>query len=199
MAGKRRDGSRLMAAVHTDIVGYSRLFAQDDIGTIARLRHLHRCLMAPAIRRHRAHLVQTAGDAMLIIFDSVSQAIRCAVAIQHELAIENSLWPDDRQMQLRMGVDLGDIVVDGPVLHGDGVIVAARLQAICPPGGVCISRAVHDRGGERLGLRSEALGSLMLKNVARPVDAFVLWPSPHETATAKLIGCESGTFATAST
>jgi len=104
------------------------------------------------------------------------------------LALENALWPHDRQMLLRVGVDLGDVIVDGAVLHGDGVIIAARLQAACPPGGVCVSRAVHDRGGDRLGLPTEALGLLTLKNVAQPVEAFVLWPSPDEMATAKVIG-----------
>ena len=169
--------SRLLAAVHTDVVGYSRLFALDDIGTVARLRDLRRTLFVPAIRRHRGQLVQTAGDSMLITFDSVTQAVRCAVAIQDELHARNQRWPTDLQIHLRIGVDLGDIIADGTDFHGDGVIVAARLQAICPPGGVCVSRAVHDRGADRLGLILEALGSLWLKNVERPVEAFVLWPA----------------------
>ncbi len=176
-ADRKPSTSRLMAAVHTDVVGYSRLFALDDVETIARLREVRRSLIAPAIRRHDARLVQTSGDEMLITFDSVAQAVKCAVTIQHELATENALWPHDRQMQLRVGVDLGDVTVDETVLHGDGVIIAARLQAICPPGGVCVSRAVHERGGNRLGLPFEALGQLALKNVAQPVEAFVLWPA----------------------
>jgi adenylate cyclase len=171
--------SRLLAAVHTDVVGYSRLFALDDVGTVARLRDLRRTLFAPAIRRHRGQLVQTAGDSMLITFDSVAQAVRCAVTIQDELHARNQCWPTDLQIHLRIGVDLGDIIADGTDFHGDGVIVAARLQAICPPGGVCVSRAVHDRGADRLGLMLEALGSLWLKNVERPVEAFVLWPAAH--------------------
>jgi class 3 adenylate cyclase len=173
-----QDGiSRLLAAVHTDIVGYSRLFALDDIGTVARLRDLRRTLFAPAIRQHRGHLVQTAGDSMLITFDSVIQAVRCAVAFQDELLARNQSWSPDLQIRLRIGVDLGDIIADGTDFHGDGVIVAARLQAQCPPGGVCVSRAVHDRGADRLGLTLEALGPLWLKNLERPVEAFVLWPS----------------------
>jgi adenylate cyclase len=102
--------------------------------------------------------------------------VKCAVSIQSELAVENRFWPDDRRMLLRVGVDLGDVITDGTDFHGDGVIVAARLQAVCPPGGVCISGAVHDRGGDRLGLPYEALGALTLKNVPKPVEAFVLWP-----------------------
>jgi class 3 adenylate cyclase len=184
--------SRLLAAVHTDMVGYSRLFALDDSGTVARLRDLRRNLVAPAIRRHHGQLVQTAGDSMLITFDSVTQAVKCAVTIQYELGQQNSLWPHDRQMHLRVGIDLGDVFEEGTDFHGDGVIIAARLQAVCPHGGVCVSQAVHDRGGDRLGLRSEALGPLRLKHCARPVEAFVLWPSPHPVAGARQIAYANG-------
>jgi adenylate cyclase len=175
---KVRRGSvgRTMTVVYADMVGYSRLFALDNTGTVARLRDLRRHLVAPVIRRHRGQLVQTAGDSMLITFDSIAEAVKCAVSIQSELAVENRFWPDDRRMLLRVGVDLGDVITDGTDFHGDGVIVAARLQAVCPPGGVCISGAVHDRGGDRLGLPYEALGALTLKNVPKPVEAFVLWP-----------------------
>jgi len=191
---------RLMVAVYADMVGYSRLFGLDDIGTVARLRQLHHRLFAPVIRRHHGRLVQTAGDSLLITFDSVAEAVKCAVTIQYGLAIENSLWPHDRGMQLRVGVDLGDVISDGTNFHGDGVIVAARLQAVCPPGGVCISRAVHERGGERLGLPSEAIGLLTLKNVARPVEAFVLWPSHYAMTRDEMARCNPGTdeLATAS-
>jgi class 3 adenylate cyclase len=192
MAERQGHAGRLLAAVHTDVVGYSRLFALDDTGTIAHLRALRRSLIAPTIRRHRGRLLQTAGDSMLITFDSVIQAVKCAVTIQRGMAIENDTWPPDRRINLRVGVDLGDVIRDGTDFHGDGVIVAARLQAVCPPGGVCVSRAVHDRGGERLGLRSEALGSLILKNLPRPVEAFVLWPSTQTMAEARLIGRVSG-------
>jgi adenylate cyclase len=168
---------RLMAAVYADMVGYSRLFRLDDVGTVARLRSMRR-LIAPAIRHHHGRLVQTAGDSLLMTFDSISEAVKCAVTVQYQLAIENEGWPDDRRMWLRVGVDMGDVITDGGDFHGDGVIVAVRLQELCPPGGVCISRAVHDRGGDRLGLPFEAMGAVTLKNIAHPVEAFVLWP-PH--------------------
>jgi adenylate cyclase len=174
--------TRLMAAVFADMAGYSRLFALDDTGTVARLRTLHHELIQPAIRHHQGRLVQTGGDSMLIIFETVAQAVKCAVTIQSATAINGDCWPRDQRMRFRIGVDLGDIIMDGMNFHGDGVIVASRLQAVCPPGGVCVSRAVHERGGERLGLATEALGPLALKNVGRPVEAFVLWPPPHETA-----------------
>jgi len=172
--------TRLLAAVYADMAGYSRLFALDDTGTVARLRALHHDLIEPAIRRHHGRLVQTGGDSMLIIFESVAQAVTCAVTIQSETADDAADTPRDRRMRFRIGVDLGDIIMDGMNFHGDGVIVATRLQAVCPPGGVCVSRAVHERGGERLGLPTQALGALDLKNIPRPVEAFVLWPPQYE-------------------
>ena len=177
MRPRPRHPARLMVAVYTDMVGYSRLFALDDTGTVARLRDLHRRLFSPAIRQHYGRLVQTGGDSMLITFDSVSEAVKCAVTIQYALAIENSHWSPEYRMRLRVGVDLGDVIADKTGFHGDGVIVATRLQAVCPPGGVCVSRAVHERGGGRLGLSAEAIGLLTLKNVLQPVEAFILWPA----------------------
>ena len=144
--------TRLMAVVFADMAGYSRLFALDDTGTVARLRMMHRELIEPAICHHHGRLVQTGGDFMLIIFDSVAQAVKCAVTIQSDIAINADYWPSHQRMRFRVGVDLGDIIMDGMNFHGDGVIVASRLQAVCPPGGVCVSRAVHERGGARLGL-----------------------------------------------
>lgn len=176
IAGRHRLVRRLMAVVHTDIVNYSRLFDLDNFGTVVRLKDLRRRLFKPSIRNHHGRLVQTAGDSMLITFDSISQAVRCAVTIQYALTTHNRVWPEDRRILLRVGVDLGDVIAEGGDFHGDGVIVAARLQSVCPPGGVCISRAAHDRAGSRLGLPCESLGALALKNVASPVEAFVLWP-----------------------
>ena len=183
VAKRNGHAGRLKAAVYADMVGYSRLFRLDDTGTVARLRNMHRVLR-PAIRRHRGRLVQTGGDSMLITFDSLTEAVKCAVTMQYALALENDGWPDDRRMQLRVGVDLGDVIVDGHDFHGDGVIVAVRLQEVCPPGGVCISAAVHDRGGDRLGLPFERLGALTLKNIAQPVEAFVLRPTSEGRADA---------------
>src|ERR1700733_7012828 len=115
----RRAGyvGRLMAAVHADMVGYSRLFRLDDTGTIARLRDMRRSLITPAIRRHHGRLVQTAGDSMLITFDSITEAVQCAVTIQHDLAIENDRWPHDHAMRLRMGIDVGDVIANGGGFH----------------------------------------------------------------------------------
>ncbi len=152
LAGRSGRVSRLMAAVQTDMVGYSRLFNLDHIETIARWRDLRRRLIGPAIRYHHGRLAQSAGDSMLIMFDSITQAVKCAVTIQAELSFDNNMWPDDRRMDLRVGIDFGDVIEEGTNFHGDGVIIAARLQTVCPPGGVCVSRAVHDKAGDRLGL-----------------------------------------------
>ena len=97
------------------------------------LRTLHHELIAPAIRHHQGRLVQTGGDSMLIIFETVAQAVKCAVTIQSDTAINADYWPSDQRMRFRIGVDLGDIIMDGMNFHGDGVIVASRLQAVCPP------------------------------------------------------------------
>jgi adenylate cyclase len=171
-----------MAALYADLVGYSRLLHRDDVGTVARLRDMHR-LIRPAIRWNRGRLVQSAGDSMLVTFESVSDAVQCAVAIQHVLAHENDGWPDDNTMRLRVGVDLGDVIRDARGFHGSGIIIAVRLQEICPPGGVCVSRAAHERGGDRLGLSFEPLGALTLKNVPQPVEAFVLRPLSNSRTT----------------
>ena len=175
-APDRRQATRLLAVVHADMAGYSRLFALDSAGTVARLRSLHKHRVRPAIKHFQARFVQITGDSMLILFETVGQAVECAVTLQRQLAADDEAFPDDRQMRFRMGVDLGDIIMDGVNFHSDGVIVASRLQAVCPPGAVCVSRAIHERGGARLGLRSQAIGPLALKGVARPVEAFVLWP-----------------------
>jgi adenylate cyclase len=186
LAWRGRGVGRLMAALYADLVGYSRLFHRDDTGTVARLRNMHR-LIRPAIRWHGGRLVQTAGDSMLVTFDSVAEAVKCAVTIQYELARQNDGWPDDSSLLLRMGVDLGDVIRDGRGYHGSGIIIAVRLQEVCPPGGVCVSRAAHERGGERLGLPFEPLGALLLKNVPQPVEAFVLRPLPGRRSGLRLV------------
>lgn len=180
LAGRlvRRDRvvGRLMAALYADLAGYSQLFYRDDVQTVVRLRHVHR-LLRPVIRWYRGRIAQTGGDSLLVTFDSVGEALKCAVTIQHVMARENDGWPEEDSMRLRVGVDLGDVIREGRDFHGSGIIVAVRLQEVCPPGGVCVSRAAYDRGGStRLGLPFEPVGELVLKNVPQPVEAFVLRP-----------------------
>jgi adenylate cyclase len=175
--GRSEGAKKLVAVVHVDMVGYSRLIGLDDIGTLDRLRALRADLINPAIAEHGGRLVQTGGDSLLIVFDSIDGAVRCAVNVQQNVPRHDTGHAPDRAMRFRIGVDIGDAIADGTDLHGDGVIVAARLQAECPAGGVCVSRAVRDHVHDRLDLSFEALGPLNLKNVSRPVEAFVARPT----------------------
>ena len=135
------------------MVGYSRLIGLDDVGTLERLRILRRTLIDPAIDEHGGRIVQTGGDSLLIVFDSINGAVRCAVKVQQEIPIHDRDHPPDRGIRFRIGINLGDAIADGTDLHGDAVNVAARLQAECPPGGICISRSVRDHVQDRLNLR----------------------------------------------
>jgi adenylate cyclase len=167
--------------VHADIVGYSRLIGLDDIGTLDRLRALRRDLIDPAIAEHGGRIVNTAGDALLIVFDSVDGAVRCALEVQQQVPAWDGDRSPDNRILFRIGINAGDAIPDGTDLHGDVVNVAARLQAECPPGGICISRAVHEHVRSRLDLPFEGKGPLNLKNIGQPVEASVLRP---ETLTA---------------
>ena len=156
------------------MVGYSRLIGLDDAGTLERLRALRCNLIDPAIEEHGGRIVQTGGDSLLIVFDSIDGAVRCAVEVQQQVPILDSDQPPDRAIRFRVGINIGDAIADGTDLHGDAVNVAARIQAECPPGGICVTRAVRDHVRGRLDLVFEELGALNLKNIARPVEAFLL-------------------------
>jgi predicted ATPase/class 3 adenylate cyclase len=168
------DRRKLIAVVYADMVGYSRLIGLDDAGTLARLKALRANLIDPAIEEHGGRIVQTAGDSLLVVFDSIDGAMRCAVQVQQRVPVLDGDQPPDRAMRFRVGIDIGDAIADGTDLHGEAVNVAARLQAECPPGGVCVSRSVRDHVQGRLELAFEELGLLHLKNIARPVEAFVV-------------------------
>jgi adenylate cyclase len=174
LTGRAPGGRKLIAVVYADMVGYSRLIGLDDLGTLERLRTLRRTLIDPAVNEHGGRIVQTAGDSLLIVFDSIDGAVRCAVTIQQQVPDHDGDQPPDRAVRFRVGINIGDVIADGMDLHGDGVNVAARLQAECPPGGICVSRAVRDHVHGRLDLAFEELGALKLKNIARPVEGFVL-------------------------
>src|SRR5689334_3535638 len=154
------------------MVGYSRLISLDDAGTLRRLRTLRRALIDPAIREYGGKVVQTGGDSLLIVFDSIDGAVRCAVKVQQQVPVLDGDQPPDQAIRFRIGINIGDAIADGTDLHGDAVNVVARLQAQCPPGSICVSRSVHDHVHGRLGLYFEELGPLRLKNIARPVEAF---------------------------
>src|SRR5271166_2523218 len=167
-------GRKLVAIVHADMVGYSRLIGLDDVGTLERLRTLRRELIDPAIAEHGGRVVNTGGDSLLMVLDSVDSAVRCAVKVQQQVPTHDGDRPPDRRIHFRIGIDVGDAIPDGTDIHGDVVNIAARLQAECPPGAVCISRAVRVHVRSRLDLVFEPLGALSLKNIAGLVEAFVL-------------------------
>ena len=172
--GRSQDRRRLVAVLYADMVGYSRLIGLDDEGTLQRLRTLRRDVIDLAIDEHGGRIVQTGGDSLLIVFDSIDGAVRCAVKVQQQVPVHDGDQPPDRAMRFRIGINLGDAIADGTDLHGEAVNVAARLQAECPPGGICVSRSVRDHVHGRLGLEFEELGALKLKNITRAVEAFVL-------------------------
>src|SRR5690242_11999886 len=167
------DLRKLIAVVHADVVGYSRLIGLDDSGTLDRMRRLRREVIEPALTAHGGRIVNTGGDSLLLVFDSVDGAARFAVGVQQQLPSHDDA-PADRAIRFRIGINVGDVIPDGMDVHGDVVNVAARLQAECPAGGVCISRAVRDHLRGRVDLTFEPLGALNLKNIAEPVEAFVL-------------------------
>jgi adenylate cyclase len=154
-AVKPPDRRKLIAVVYADMVGYSRLIGLDDAGTLARLRSLRANLIDPTIEEHGGRIVQTGGDSLLIVFDSIDGAVRCAVTVQQRVPVLDGDHPPDRAMRFRVGIDIGDAIADGTDLHGDAVNVVARLQGECPPGGVCVSRSVRDHVHRRLNLAFE--------------------------------------------
>jgi adenylate cyclase len=160
---------RLAAIVSTDVVGYSRLMEADEADTLARMKGYRQELWGPLIDRHGGRIVGTAGDALLVEYSSAVSAVESAIAVQEEMAAREAAEPDERKMLLRVGVNIGEVVVDGDDIYGDGVNVAARLQALAPPGGVCISGKVHDEIEGKLAAAFADAGEQQVKNIARPV------------------------------
>jgi adenylate cyclase len=174
LTGGLPDPRRLIAVVYADMVGYSRLIGLDDLQTLERLRKLRSSIIDPALDGHGGRIVQTGGDSLLMVFNSIDGAVRFAVKVQQDVPVFDRDQPHDRAIRFRIGINIGDAIADGTDLHGDVVNIAARLQAECPSGGICVSRAVRDHVHGRLDLVFETLGPLYLKNIARPVEAFVL-------------------------
>ena len=163
---------RLAAILAADVAGYSRLIGTDESGTLERLRAVRRELFDPKIAEHRGRLVKTTGDGLLVEFASVVDALRCAVDVQREMARRNTGVPPDNRIEFRIGINVGDIVVEDGDIFGDGVNVAARLEALAEPGGICVSARVQEDATGRLDLDFEDIGQQQLKNIARPVRAY---------------------------
>ena len=167
---------RLAAILVSDMVGYSRLMEADETGTIARQKAHRSELIDPEIAAHGGRIVKTTGDGLLVEFASVVDATESAVAIQQAMAEREADVPEERLIQYRVGINLGDIVIDGDDILGDGVNIAARLETLAPPGGLCISGGVHDQIHKKLDIQFEDLGEQSIKNISQPVRVW-RWPA----------------------
>jgi adenylate cyclase len=165
---------RLAAILAADVAGYSRLMGADEEGTLERLKALRREVVDPNIQEHRGRIVKTTGDGMLVEFPSVIDAVRCAVEVQRAMIDRNAETPEDQRITFRIGINLGDVIIDGDDIYGDGVNIAARLEALAEPGGICISRVVRDQIRDKLPYEFEDMGEQSVKNIARPVRAYAM-------------------------
>ena len=162
---------RLAAIMCADVAQYSRLMERDEDGTLDRLK-TYRSVMSSLTDRHNGRVVNTWGDAVIIEFGSVVEAVQCAVDIQNELSVRNSKLPDMTRMEFRIGINLGDIMVEGEDIYGDGVNVAARLQELAPKGGIMLSQSVYDQVKSKIALGFDPLGPQKVKNVSDPVETY---------------------------
>src|SRR4029077_14105372 len=165
---------RLAAIFAADVAGYSRLMGADEEGTLRRLQAHRGQLVDPKVREHRGRIVKTTGDGMLVEFPSVVDAVRCAVEVQRGMIEREAGLPEDARIRFRIGVNLGDIIIDKGDIFGDGVNVAARLEALAEPGGLCVSGTVRDHIGDRLPYAFADQGEQSVKNIARPVRVYAL-------------------------
>src|SRR5881296_2727171 len=159
---------KLTAILSADVKGYSRLMGVDEEATVCTLT-AYREVMATLIRQHRGRVVDSPGDNLLAEFASAVDAVQCAVEIQQDLKVRNAELPDSRKMEFRIGINVGDVIVEGERLYGDGVNIAARLEALAEAGGICISGTVHEQVKHKLALHYEDLGEQVVKNIAEPV------------------------------
>jgi adenylate cyclase len=182
---------KLSAIFAADVQGYSRLMGRDEVGTLRTLT-AYRAIIDPLIASHRGRIFNTAGDSLVADFASAVDAVQCAVEIQETIAKENADRPADEQMRFRIGLHVGDIIVQGDNLFGDSVNIAARLEALAEPGGICVSRVVRDQIRDKVSYAFEDMGEQQVKNIARPVRAFnvsrgALKASPPTVVTADFI------------
>ena len=162
---------RLAAIFSADVAGYSRLMGEDEVATI-RMLTAYREVMSALIQQHRGRVVDSPGDNLLAEFSSVIDALQCAVEIQQELQARNTEIPPSRRMEFRIGINLGDVIVEGERIYGDGVNIAARLESLANAGGLCISGTVYDQVETKLALGYEFLGEQSVKNIAKPVRVY---------------------------
>ncbi len=168
----QRTRRKLAAILAADVVGYSRLMGEDEVGTLAALKAHSKELIDPKITEHEGRVIKLMGDGMLVEFPSVVEAVQCAVEIQRALTQRNAGVPENRRLEFRIGVNLGDVIIDGDDIYGDGVNVAARLEGLAEPGGICVRRAVRNQVRDKLPVVFEDLGEVEVKNIIRPVRVF---------------------------
>ena len=171
---------KLAAILSTDVKGYSRLMGEDEVATIRTLT-AYREVMTTLIQQHRGRVVDSPGDNLLAEFASVVEAVQCAVAIQRELNARNAALLLHRRMEFRIGINLGDVIVEGERIYGDGVNIAARLEGLAEAGGLCISGTVYDQVKTKLALDYEDLGEQAVKNIAEPVRVYRVQLEPGAT------------------
>ncbi len=175
---------KLTAILCADVHGYSRLMGDDEEATVRSLS-ASRKIIDGLIEFHHGRFVGSAGDSVLAEFTSVVNAVQCAVEIQSALRAENESLPTERRMEFRIGINLGDVIVDGAQIYGDGINVAARLERIAEPGGICISGTVHEQIRNKLALKCDDLGEQTVKNIAKPVRVFRVSTEPADSDRAR--------------
>ena len=180
----KRIERKLTTVLCADVAGYSRLMDRDEVGTLARLKQ-HRTALAGLIGRHGGRVVNTWGDGLIADFPSVVEAVQCAVEAQQELGARNGDLPAEERLEFRIGINLGDVMVEEDDLYGEGVNVAARLQALADPGGIMISGTVHDLVRGKLSVRFDDIGPQQVKNLAEPVPAFRVTAGKAEATPAR--------------
>jgi class 3 adenylate cyclase/DNA-binding winged helix-turn-helix (wHTH) protein len=170
---------KLTAIVAMDVVGFSTMMERDEAGTLQRLKEVRATVINPAISRHYGRQIKLMGDGTLVEFASVVEALQCSIAVQRSLAEHNRERGGDHPLELRIGLHLGDVIVEGDDIYGDGVNVASRLERLAPPGGIVLSKQVHDHIGNNVAVRFQSLGEQTVKNIARPILAFAVDLAPE--------------------
>ena len=165
---------RLVAILAADVAGYSRLMAANEAATLARLQLLRAEVLEPKIRQFHGRIVGSAGDSLLVEFTSAVNAVECAVQMQTSLAEKNTLLSDECRMVFRMGINVGDVIAEGDTIHGDGVNVAARLEKLAQPGGVCVGGSVYEQVNAKIAYTFTDLGNQEFHNLSRPIRAYYL-------------------------
>src|SRR5262245_54932793 len=163
---------KLAAILAADVVGYSRLMAADEPGTLTRLKALLKDIFEPKIAEHHGRVVKTTRDGLLVEFPSVVEAVQCGVEVEKANALRNADIPGDRRIEFRIGINLGDVIADGGDIYGDGVNVAARLEGMAEPGGICVSGVFLNQVKNKVELQVENLGTQRVKNMVEPLSVY---------------------------